>query len=229
MTWLEPLHQDERELVLTELEETPKVDNRFRNLLGDEAWNRLPEAIKRRFSRHIEGGKSVVYKGVITALEFSPLGKFLAQACRLIGAPLPYETQPNGTPAIVTVTEDKAGTGQFWSRTYGRENGFPQVIHSSKRFQGKTGLEEYIGCGIVMDSIVTATENAMVFSSKGFHIQLGPVNIPLPRFIHPGQVKVTHEEQGDGYFAFVLELTHPMFGRLLYQRGIFCEHEMVVQ
>ena len=228
MTNLEHLPLEERQLVWSELEEQPPEDHRFRNLMVDEEWNKLPLAVRRRFSRHIEDGQSVVYKGVITKMEMNFAGKLLAQACRLIGAPLPFEDQENGTPAIVTVTEDKAGNGQFWTRTYGRKNGFPQVIHSSKRFEGKTGLEEYIGFAIAMDLKTIAEGNAMVFASDGYHFNLFGRKIPLPKFLEPGQVRVSHIDQGEGYFAFVLEVTHPIFGNMIHQRGIFCEHEVVV-
>ncbi len=50
-------------------------------------------------------------------------------------------------PAVVSVTEEAAKGGQFWTCPYGRARGFHQVIHSSKRFAGATGLEEYLGRG----------------------------------------------------------------------------------
>jgi hypothetical protein len=63
----------------------------------------------------------------------SRCGRILAQLCRLIGAPLPL-SRDAFVPAVVSVTEDPAGGGQFWTRLYGRRRGFPQVIHSAKRF-----------------------------------------------------------------------------------------------
>ncbi len=38
------------------------------------------------------------------------------------------------------MTEDGASGGQFWTRMYGRLRGLRQVIHSSERFAGPTGL-----------------------------------------------------------------------------------------
>ena len=69
---------------------------------------------------------------------------------RLIGGPLPIDRASVHVPSVVTVTEDKASGGQIWTRIYGRRKGFPQVVHSSKRFAGPTGLEEYVGYGVGM-------------------------------------------------------------------------------
>ena len=145
------LPNDERYWIKLGLEDTPEPDTRFKDLLGEAAWKSLPKAIRARFSRHVEAGKSVIYKGVITEMRMSRIGKIFANACRIIGAPLPLEILPKGSASVVTVTEDKASGGQFWTRTYNRSKGFPQIIHSSKRFHGETGLEEYIGASLSME------------------------------------------------------------------------------
>jgi len=114
-------------------------DHRFRALLSDDDWGRLPLAIWRRFSKRFADGKTVVYVGEVMEAEFSRAGWWLAQLARLIGGPLPTAADCN-VPAIVTVTEDAASGGQIWTRIYARHHGFPQVIHSAKRFGGPTGL-----------------------------------------------------------------------------------------
>jgi hypothetical protein len=124
-------------------------DLRFRALVGDDDWARLPGATRQRFSKRLADGKTAVYIGEVTAIGFSRTGWWLAQIARLIGGPLPTGTDTH-VPSIVTVTEDGATGGQIWTRIYARRNGFPQVIHSSKRFLGPTGLEEYVGFGVGM-------------------------------------------------------------------------------
>ena len=121
-------------------------DLRFRALLDDEDWNALPEAVRRRFSKRLSGGATAVYVGTITAARMSLPGRLLAEALRVVGAPLPLRRDV-GVPSVVTVTEDVATGGQFWTRLYANRTSFPQVIHSAKRFSGPTGLEEYIGFG----------------------------------------------------------------------------------
>jgi hypothetical protein len=150
------------------------------------------------------------------------LGKLIAQLCRLIGAPLPLHDDV-AVPAIVTVTEDGATGGQFWTRMYGRLRGFPQVIHSSKRFTGPTGLEEYLGRGFGIALTVSADGEALHFQSDHYFVTIGKVRLRLPRWLGPGALTISHIECGDGWFAFVLALRHPLFGEIIHQTGLFRE------
>ena len=124
-------------------------DLRFRALLGEADWAALPLPIRRRFSKRLAGGDTAVYTGEVIETQMSRAGWWLAQAARLIGGPLPLSRDAHA-PSVVTVTEDVATRGQHWTRLYARRHGFPQVVHSSKRFAGPTGLEEYVGCGVGM-------------------------------------------------------------------------------
>ena len=90
-------------------------DHRFRALLPDEEWGRLPLAVWRRFSKRLADGNTIVYVGEVDEACFSRAGWWLAQAARLIGGPLPTGTE-TGVPMIVTVTEDAAAGGQIWTR-----------------------------------------------------------------------------------------------------------------
>ncbi|SFJ02056.1 DUF4166 domain-containing protein [Caulobacter sp. UNC279MFTsu5.1] len=201
-------------------------DLRFRTLLGEAGWSRLPQAVRDRFSKRLRPGMAVTYVGEITESRRNRAGWALAQLCRLIGAPLPLYDDL-GVAAVVTVTEDGRAGGQFWTRMYNQAHGFPQVIHSSKRFAGPTGLEEYLGCGFGITLAVSADETALHFHSRGYFLALGParlgLRLRLPAWLAPGALTISHIDQGDGGFAFVLDLRHPLLGRMLRQVGMFRE------
>jgi hypothetical protein len=109
----------------------------------------------------------------------------------------------------------------LWTRMYGRHDGFPQVIHSAKRFAGPTSLEEYVGCGVGMALTVDADDTTLYFRSAHYFVSVFGVRIKLPRFFSPGQTTVSHIDIGHGAFAFVLDLTHPWFGELIHQTATF--------
>jgi len=114
-----------------------------------------------------------------------------------------------GVPMVVTVTEDAASGGQIWTRICARSNGFPQVIHSAKRFAGPTGLEEYVGYGVSMALRISVEHEALVFRSVGYSLQIGPLRLRLPPRLTPGDLTVTHFDLGGGTFRFTLEIVHP--------------------
>jgi hypothetical protein len=202
-------------------------DDRFKKLLGATAWARLPKAIQRRFSKRLLGDASLAYQGRVTQMRMNTFGRALAFALRLIGAPLPFDRTSVGRSAVVTVTEDAATGGQFWIRQYGRAVGFPQMVGSSKRFAGPTGLEEYIGYAIGISIRLESTRTGLYFVSDRCFLKLGQRRLPLPRWACPGRLRVGHEELGDGQFRFTLELAHPMFGELIWQDATFHDAEIV--
>ncbi len=202
-------------------------DLRFQALLSNDAWAVLPAGIRRRFSKRLAGGNTVVYTGHVVETHMSRAGWWLAQAARLIGAPLPTSSDA-GVPSVVTVTEDAATGGQIWTRLYARRNRFPQVINSSKRFSGPTGLEEYIGCGISMALTVATSSGAIMFRSAGYFVMLGKQRLRMPRWLTPLDLRITHSELGDpardaGCFEFKLELANPALGVLIRQVAVFQE------
>ena len=199
----------------------PLEDHRFSKLLGRKNWAKLPPAIRRRFGKRVHRGGSVVYRGVVTRMKMNPAGRLLAHAARLIGAPLPYDLSCLGKPAVVIVTEDVAGNGQFWIRQYGRASGFPQMIHSSKRFAGPTGLEEYIGFGIGMALKVSVEASALLFKSDHYFLSVFGRHLRIPRLVAPGALVIGHHDLGAGKFRFSMRLDHKILGNILSQDAVF--------
>ncbi len=198
----------------------PIGDLRFRALLPRADWDRLPDAVRQRFSKRVGNGQTVVYTGRVVETEVSRWGWLLAQAARLIGAPLPT-SRDIGMAAVVTVTEDQANGGQVWTRIYAHCTGFPQVIQSSKRFAGPTGLEEYVGYRVGMALTVSVEGETLAFRSANYFLDIVGRRVVIPTWLTPGHLDVTHKDVGDGRFEFTLEIKHPRLGLLLRQRAVF--------
>ena len=202
----------------------PKGRHPFRHLLGEEAWHRLPPATRMRFGRHIDAGVCVAYVGEVVECRMSRAGWLLANLARLIGGPLPL-TSDEGMPACVTVTEDIAGGGQFWTRQYGRPEDFPQIIHSAKRFAGPTGIEEYLGLGFGIALRLAERDGALLFLSDHYFVKCFGIRWRLPRWLAPGDLTIGHVDCGGGRFAFTLDLLHRYAGELVHQVGLFADAE----
>lgn len=200
----------------------PLGDVRFRALLSEADWAALPVAVRRRFSKRLAEGRTAIYVGEVLEAWVSRAGWLLVQALRLIGGPLPTSRDAH-VPSIVTVTEDLASGGQIWTRLYVRRRGFPQVIHSSKRFAGPTGLEEHVGCGVGMTLTVDVEGRALVFRSAQYFIELGRWRVILPRWATPGALTVRHIEAERERFIFSMEIVHPRLGALVRQSAVFQE------
>ena len=199
------------------------IDPRFRQLLGEASWAALPSAVRARFGRKALATQTISYIGEVVECRMSRLGKILANLCRLVGAPLPLSTDTN-VAASVCVTEDAGAGGQYWTRQYCRRGGFPQVIHSSKRFAGPTGLEEYLGMGFGIALVLRVEAEALYFESDHYFWRAGPLRLRLPRWLAPGRLSIGHIDCDHGRFAFTLALDHVWFGPLVNQCCLFTEY-----
>lgn len=203
------------------------LDLRFRALLSERDWGSLPPAVRRRFGKRLGPGASAVYIGRVVATQRGPLGWPAAQLARLIGGPLPLE-RGAGRAGVVAVTEDPGG-GQVWTRLYGRRRGFPQIIHSAKRFAGPTGLEEHVGAGVGMTLSVAVVDGALRFRSERYFVAGFGRRCYLPGWLAPGTLTVTHADAGASEppdaFRFTLDIRHPRFGLLIRQEAVFLDAE----
>lgn len=224
MEWAMILERITNEVVDEVRQETDETlgDLRFRALMPDEEWTSLPLPIRKRFSKRLAGGRTTVYTGEILETRMTRAGWCLAQIARLIGAPLPTATDSH-VPMVVTVTEDMASEGQIWTRLCTRRNGFPQIINSSKRFAGPTGIEEYLGYGISIAMTIHAVDGALVFRSGDYSLRMLGRRFRLPAWLRPAEMTVTHAELGGGRFIFTLDVVHPRFGPLISQAAAFTE------
>ncbi len=216
-------------MVAADAAHEPKSDDRFRSLLAADEWASLPLAVRARFSAKPKIGASALYRGQTTRLVMNSAGRVFAGLARVIGAPLPVDDHCNHCDAVVAVTDAAGGEGQVWTRLYARRDGFPQAIHSMKKFAGPTGLEEHVvdtrffGLGMTLRLRVGA--GGLFFSSVDYFVRLARWRVRLPASFAPGRMVIGHHDLGAGRFLFTLTLTHPVFGLMIDQETVFEDME----
>ena len=219
---LTPLATPRIELRVPKFGAPAPTDDRFRRLLPPSAWASLPPAVRVRFSRRLHAGEQRTFVGAVVRTLHSRVGRCLALLARLVGGPLPHMPGATG-PSTVTVTPDNDLGGQIWTRTYARPGRLPQTINSVKRFAGPTGLEEFLGYGLLMRLTLAVEDGALAFHSAGYDVAFAGWRFPVPRGLAPGHCTITHRDLGQGRFRFTLTLDHPWLGRLVEQVAIYEE------
>ncbi|GAB4191815.1 MAG: DUF4166 domain-containing protein [Wenzhouxiangellaceae bacterium] len=200
----------------------PTPPRSYAGLLGDNAWQRLPAAVRRRFSRRLHCGECVIYRGEVLRTRISRLGRWLVQLARLVGGPLPLESQAH-QPSVVSVYGGRHDGDQRWSRQYSRRHRFPQMVHSSKRFAGPSGLEEHIAPGLAIALKLEAQADRLIFRQIAWCLCLGPWRLRLPRWLLPLQVEVAHVHRNPREFDFVMSVRHHRWGELISQHARYQE------
>jgi hypothetical protein len=192
----------------------------FRDLVGELDWQRLPAQVQARFERQLAPGEAIAFVGEVAETHMTVFGWLWAQVARLAGAPLPLKALGH-TSAAVVVTQDGSDSAQCWTRIYHDNGALPQVIRSTKRFAGPTGLEECVGAGIGMALALSVERRALVFRSTEYFWRCGGMRIHVPDWLTPGRIAVIHREERAGRFSFTLQVTHPWFGETVRQVAFF--------
>lgn len=193
----------------------------YRSLLGEDAWHRLNHAIRARFG---DDSTKRGFYGMMGTVRLSRAGRVLALLARLFGTSLCPKTGRD-IVTMIDVDGDTASAAGIWNRAYLFPAGRRFVVTSIKRFDPRDGLLECLGRGFVMRLDLQAETHALHFISTGYAWHCGPLRVPLPRVLSPGDTHVTHRELGGGRFRFTLQIRHPWFGELVFQEGDFFERE----
>src|SRR5262249_57508802 len=101
--------------------------------------------------------------------------------------------------------------------------GCGEVVDWWKRLAGQTGLEEYVGFGVAMSLTLHVVDEALVFRSEDYFLDLFGRRLRLPAWLSPGLMSVTHAELPEGRFSFTLKLVHARLGLLIRQIAVFRE------
>ncbi|MEO8061746.1 MAG: DUF4166 domain-containing protein [Pseudomonadota bacterium] len=192
----------------------------LRDVLGSEAWSRLPEAVRERFAAT---AGDVTYAGAFEVVRASLLGRAFAWLGTLFGTPVAPRSGEN-VPARVFVRPHAGGVD--WNREYLWADGRSHLVRSTKVITDGGDLIEKLPARLCMPLAVHEAAGVLHFVSRAYYFDLGfGLRLPLPLFFSPGVTHVDHIDLGHGWFRFTLAVTHPLFGEMFFQTGRFCAME----
>ncbi len=192
-------------------------------LLGPRSWSRLPLAVRNRFAIPVRAGEVITYRGTMHKVTASRFGKVMAWISRFAGAPVAHKTGLD-IPCEVNLFHDVKRGGTVWERVYHFGAKTICARTTKKAASDGTSLECFgsaFGFGTGMTLAIFEADTALHFVSRAFFIQFLNWRIPLPKFLNPGQLVVTHRDLGDGAFQFLMIVTHPKLGEIMFQDGTF--------
>ena len=190
----------------------------FRTQLG-EGWTKLSNNIRSRFDHDPPSGTIVRYRGVMTHVECSTIGKLLGWLVQHTGALMPHEG--TNVPVSIEVWTEAGSAAVFKRREYFFKERRPFTFRSKMQLDSSGNLAEYVGGGFGMYLRVHVFEGNLHFEDKGYFVDVLGIRIPIPGLLSPGRVLLKHEEIGKDEFAITIEITHPWFGLLYFQQGRF--------
>lgn len=192
-------------------------------LLGPRGWFRLPLAVRNRFATPVRTGQAITYHGTMHEVRASRAGKLMAWFARFAGAPVAHLTGSE-IPCEVKLYHDSKRGGTVWERVYHFAGKTIHARTTKKAGSDGTSLECFgsfmgFGSGMILD--IFEADAALHFVSRAFFIQLFGLRMALPAIFNPGQLVVTHRDKGQGSFQFLMVVTHPKLGEVLFQDGTF--------
>jgi hypothetical protein len=197
----------------------------LRDVLGPDAWNRLPAAVRERFA---DATGAASYAGAFEIVRASALGRVFAWLGTWFGTPVAPRVEDN-VAARVLVLPDAEGVA--WNREYLWADGTKHLVRSTKVVTGDGMLIEKLPAGLCMPLDTFEDGGVLHFVSRGYYFDLGfgavgaGLRLWLPDIVSPGVTHVEHIDLGHGWFRFTMTVTHPLLGEVFFQTGRFCAAE----
>lgn len=194
----------------------------FRKILGPR-WAELHPDIQRRFGKNPMPGRPLNYRGRLSELRCSRVGKLLGYLTMPLieGALMPYDDAD--FPVDIQVYS-KANCPSIYKQRIYRLNGRKPVQFTSFMRESPRGeVLEYVGTGLGMKLVLDVRDGNLHFESDGYFWELFGVRVPLPSLLTPGKTFLCHRNQSPERFDIRIEIRHPLFGTTFTQVGVFHE------
>jgi hypothetical protein len=203
------------------------VRHGLRDVLGPDAWNRLPEAVRERFA---DTAGAACYAGAFEVVRASAVGRVFAWLGTLFGTPV---APRGGVHVAARVLVQPDADGVAWNREYLWADGKRHLVRSTKVVTGDGSLIEKLPARLCMPLDTFEDGGVLHFVSRGYYFDLGfgavdaGLRLWLPDILSPGVTHVEHIDLGHGWFRFTMTVTHPLLGEVFFQTGRFCAAEEI--
>ena len=187
----------------------------LRNGLEDRAWQEMDPHIAHRFAPRNRRSSVLRYSGRMQWVYCSPVGLFIARILK------PFSILPDACARNSEFFFRISRSGDFVlkRRVYRLPDGQQFVFES--RFSDTPRLHEEFGGGLGMYLRLAVKSGALLFRDNGYFLRLKDWRIPLPRWLTVGRFELLHRNIDARRFQIIIRLSHPLFGTLFYQRGLF--------
>lgn len=194
----------------------------FREVMGAD-WLRLHPDIRRRFEKNPAPGKPLRYRGLLSDLSASRLGRLLGYLTRPLiqGALIPHSQQD--VPVDITVYGLPADPAIYKQRIY-HLHGRAPVRFVSHMLEGENGqVLEFVGAGLGMTLNLFVEGQSLHFQSGHYFWQVAGRRLRLPYWLTPGKTYLWHHNETPERFNIRIEIRHRLFGLMFRQVGVFEE------
>lgn len=200
----------------------PSEGELFKKILGAK-WGGLHPDIRTRFNRNPLPGIALHYKGTLTELTCSRMGKLLGYLTMpmIKGALMPFNDA--NFPVDIEVYSKQGSAAIFKQRTYFLHGRKPVQFTSFMREAPNGDVLEYVGMGLGMKLVLDVRDGNLHFESDGYFWELLGVRIPLPGILTPGKTFLFHRNNNVDQFDIRIEIRHAWFGTTFTQAGVFRE------
>ena len=200
----------------------PSEGELFRKVMGEQ-WLTLHPDIRRRFEKNPAPGQPLYYRGELSELTSSRLGKFLGWLTRpfIDGALIPHDD--HDFPVDIEVYSRPGCPFIFKQRTYRLHGRAPIRFTSYMAESAKGEVLEYVGMGLGMKLLLHVEDGNLHFTSDGYFWDLFGWRLPLPGVLTPGKTYLCHRNDTPQQFNIRIEIRHALFGTTFTQAGVFRE------
>jgi len=191
----------------------------FKNIFAAD-WDRLPRVFRRHYACRAGTADSAACEGVMQ-VRASWLGRLLSPLFYLSGTLVPY-TGDNVSATVRFASRRRRGVAGFaFDRVFYFQGRKPYRFGSFLIPSGGNEITEYTRLGLGWRAAFVLDGDKIDMQHRGYTLTLFGKDIPFPGEFLIGRPHASETALDDDRFSMTMEITHPLWGRVLGYSGIF--------